>query len=460
MAKKKSIELWLTTTSRCIVQNSEADWHRECGMMERVYQNCVLDIAAAHARDGKCGCYSQRNPHLVEDIVLKIKFDNGSERRPFRSCRFENHLERLGVINNAPLHKRGWVFQEILLSTRTAHFGKDILHWECASLIASEISPQELSHQPKLYKPIFIARPTYLTPKILSPTQKLWSNVVYQYSRSELSYSKDKRIAFAGVAKAMQRLITLDFGVQSPIHLAGLWSHPKAPLEFQLLWTVNNNPRSRWVTKNRSTSCVALSWSWASVEDWVYIEGTFVDYRGMDHAPVAEVLDFYVTRLTKDPLLQVVNGTMTLRSWMLKTTPTFDLWSRECFHPDELKYKARELVQRLNPYLVPICYYDNTDHTLSKVFSIICLVILPTGTVVTHRGVYHRIGILSLEKKKEETPSGLSLKGELSFVLNHFWKVDGKIAPPSYSEKNYKDCTPYGDETSRLLSCKFTTTLV
>jgi hypothetical protein len=98
----------------------------------------VLNLAAVEAPTGTSGLRLYRNPLEVAPCVLSRKVSTSDASLQHFLCwrpeDFTNSVDR------SPLYIRGWTFQELLLSRRTVHVGRQ-LYWECASLRASESFP-------------------------------------------------------------------------------------------------------------------------------------------------------------------------------------------------------------------------------------------------------------------------------------------------------------------------------
>jgi hypothetical protein len=135
--------LWIG--SLCIIQSDAgdpsdsqhiSDWQYYVKIMDSIYQNCTINIAAAHGQGPSSGCCAYRKP---PGIALC--------RTPIRSLSLRGDLRTL-VRNDKPtlhvilegrkyhkvqdcsigrfhLDSRGWVAQERLLSPRILHFAEE-----------------------------------------------------------------------------------------------------------------------------------------------------------------------------------------------------------------------------------------------------------------------------------------------------------------------------------------------
>jgi len=115
----------------------------------------------------------------------------------------------------AQLNRRGWVFQERLLSPRTIHFSNQ-LFWECRELEAAESYPMglpeklglvmdeeyevdwrfcfELTHKERLFNLKVDPGSRY----------SVWQDIVESFTSCELTYERDKLVALSGLVSELQ----------------------------------------------------------------------------------------------------------------------------------------------------------------------------------------------------------------------------------------------------------------
>ncbi len=116
--------LWID--SLCIIQDSDDDWKREASFMGEIYGNSYINIAASGALDASEGCLFEAHPAKFQRTQITPA---GSDRTQSYDCFPDELYEQL--FKHSPLVLRAWCFQERLLATRTLHFGKSQLFWEC-----------------------------------------------------------------------------------------------------------------------------------------------------------------------------------------------------------------------------------------------------------------------------------------------------------------------------------------
>ena len=151
-----------------------------------------------------------------------------------------------------------------------------------------------------------------------------WLKIVGLYSRTRITYPKDKLIAISSVARMFShsklvRQCVRESGSKFE-YFAGLW---RVGIEFQLLWYVQPSHR-----RSRDKNLRAPSWSWAKVDGAVnnMLEGLYNDWEGFETSEfsglVAEVtiqesklkvLGCQTQLATKDPYGEVHGRSLTLQ---------------------------------------------------------------------------------------------------------------------------------------------------
>ncbi|KAK2597333.1 hypothetical protein QQS21_006029 [Conoideocrella luteorostrata] len=325
--------LWIDTF--CIVQDDPQDWAIESARMGDIYEHAEINIAATYEADEDCGFLSS-GTQGQETIRLPcadcgqdgcISFTNQSD-----SSFYQNVIQ-------AHLNKRGWVFQERLLSRRTLHFASDQVYWECGQRIVSEDGLQhknyddspETDPQPRNenthlmltlkhynlddtkivlkkhfdFEHIGLSSSPSSSNQPSTPTGQdeddpwthkvVWMEVLRSYTKCQLSFRKDKLLALRGLASKMSTLM-------------GGWQRYAAghfiTLE-SLLFTVQ-------APGGRPIPAPCSSWSCLSVEPTI----DFYDCRGA--SPCVELCSYessnpsreedFTCLILKAPLKRVSRG--------------------------------------------------------------------------------------------------------------------------------------------------------
>lgn len=294
--------LWID--SLCIMQDSVKDWQFESARMGEVYKYGYCNIAATGATDELEGCYFDRDPIIIQPLMMDAIFDwQERVRGPKRYC-LTRQFDEWEDIAAASLNKRAWVLQERFMSPRTLYYSSTQVFWECCRNWASETWP---GGRPKSL--VYGAKADYVrlgVDPLWSVTSKnpdwlvfpasisYWRSTVELYSDTQLTKETDRLIAISGIAKTVQETTNLEY-------LAGLWN-------FELVYQLGWRPVKAKAGIRCTTSYIAPSWSWASVsgrvehvlEDW---------YRGTQWVVTISA----TTTPIADPLGQVSAGSIQLR---------------------------------------------------------------------------------------------------------------------------------------------------
>jgi hypothetical protein len=224
--------LWID--SLCIVQDDEDDWHQESALMSEVYGNAVVNLAATHARDGSAGLFAERNVSRVRRQYVRTKTHGIFElidNRMYERCL------------TGALSSRGWVFQERYLARRIIHFTAEQIFCECQHHTVCESWPTGI---------LDIMRKAVRNP--FPKRNEQWSSITDVYTRTELTFPKDKLIALCGIARYFQDKIQDEY-------IAGLW---RTNLEKYLCWRVETY-NLKLALETPLVPYLAPSWSWASI---------------------------------------------------------------------------------------------------------------------------------------------------------------------------------------------------
>ncbi|KAF8857818.1 HET-domain-containing protein, partial [Acephala macrosclerotiorum] len=200
--------LWIDAL--CIIQDSTEDWNREAPCMGVYYRDAVFTIAATSAKDSSGGCYTHAEPLEGPDW---------------------------------PLLQRGWVYQEMQLSTRKLHFAANEVIWDCSRGIRSESGTYDRNHSEKN--------------SVLFPENPEidWHRKVVSYSSLSLTFEDDRIPALSSITQWMEQLRPSDQ------FLLGLWERT---LLLDLCWRTDSWASKR--SKPRSVATKALpTWTWASM---------------------------------------------------------------------------------------------------------------------------------------------------------------------------------------------------
>jgi hypothetical protein len=173
------------------------------------------------------------------------------------------------VMDESPLFTRGWVLQELLLSTRVVFWTRDTLYWNCCEKFVSEhgydvsrfgtyVSKWSTDMQLMRRQPCYDRESALIR----------WTSVVQRFTSMHLSFPQDTLPAISAIAKNIQEIFPDDY-------LAGHW---RKSLVASLVWVSLEKPGveaensgHHWHPDNY----VAPSWSWDSVSSFRRISFRF-----------------------------------------------------------------------------------------------------------------------------------------------------------------------------------------
>ncbi|KAK8062785.1 hypothetical protein PG997_014882 [Apiospora hydei] len=155
-----------------------------------------------------------------------------------------------------PLLKRGWVYQERLLSPRVLHFCRRELLFECRAGNQCQCGEREPEVGPK---EIFAQLLTGDAALDSRQSHRGWWAMTRQYSQLRLTFEKDVLLALSGIAWRIG-----DTRPAEDDYLCGIW---KSTLPYGLLWYVPDpnleSPAGSY--PQRASDPRVPSWSWASI---------------------------------------------------------------------------------------------------------------------------------------------------------------------------------------------------
>ncbi|KAH6686351.1 heterokaryon incompatibility protein-domain-containing protein [Plectosphaerella plurivora] len=233
----------------CIVQDSPEDKAGEIDAMASIYEGSHLTICALGAESMDGGLYSLRNPFLYSSIPLT---ETGGRRVDIRFKMSDDSWWWW------PAHKRGWIYQERILSRRVLSFGPFMV-WTCRQTMVKEfdITPSYgdgrfvLSSQ--LYRSLIATEASREDRS--DAVYKAWHEVLHHFHFTDLRFKTDRLAAVTGVMSLVKRQTGWD-------NHAGLW---EPFLLRELLWEPSVRPV-------HSTG-LAPSWSWIAWDGRIEFKG-------------------------------------------------------------------------------------------------------------------------------------------------------------------------------------------
>jgi hypothetical protein len=263
--------IWID--SICIIQDEDEDidWKAESAKMATYYQQAKLTVAAVDASD-EDGFLAPRNQPAFQRLVrLPYRDLDGQQMGHFFVCK--PHVDSSDVhrtMHKDGLLKRGWVFQEWILSRRIVYYTASQIIFECQSRQPKNEFHETLLGEGEEQKGAAEMDREFWS--LLKMRHRLeeshgidtWYKMIEAYTRQQLKFpEKDYLKAIEGIAKeccAMLRKANEKRRASRQMSLkyvSGLWEQD---LHHGLLWQVKNvvDPKVR-VFK-------APTWSWSSIQ--------------------------------------------------------------------------------------------------------------------------------------------------------------------------------------------------
>lgn len=259
--------LWID--SLCIIQDDDKDWKEQSYLMAQIYSQSFLNIAATASRDSSRSIFFKRyhacEPDHRSHSMQAHKLSDGVYVRPFPQIIHGNFMLRRPEDDNSPLLKRGWVFQERLLSRRTIHFASSELVWECRRHTHCECGDLDSADPAREIRTSKSQFEFCLKPETTQQsTLDTWLSIVTRYNNLRFSKTRDWPFAFAGIADKIWTRVRSRY-------LAGLW---EIDLARGLLWIGLKARRSDLAARNNCEdvrNCGSRgppSWSWLAFANW------------------------------------------------------------------------------------------------------------------------------------------------------------------------------------------------
>lgn len=412
--------IWID--SLCILQDSAQDWQQEAHLMSSVYRFATLNIAASVAADSETGCFPERSISTVKPCTVQSAW---VDCHNYSYILYYDQFWR-DAFADMPLMKRAWVVQELLLAPRILHLGGTQLFWECYELKACETYPEGL---PPILQHTSISRAAIgglldnagcRSGGIESGSKtgpqddlwKLWKGIVELYTTKRLTYTSDKLVALAGIAKLMEQALDDQY-------CAGLW---RKRLVTQLFWSCEEEE-----LRPRPKPYRAPSWSWASLDG--RIELSMCSETDSEVTTLINITDCKVENTTDDTTSSVTGGILRLSGWLESITlgpESRDPWpvffNGRWWNEDDVyvSYDCKLPSRQSQPdfHCLPL---------FIRARSVSCLLLRPIGDV---KGQFERVGVA------EFFPGTFEMRDWTEFreVRNECWlEYEGRSSNDQYN---------------------------
>jgi hypothetical protein len=264
--------------------------------MTDTYSGSYCNIAAAQALHSAEGLFDSRKSAVVSPVFVRPEWTD-HENLPIL---VEEDI--LGSVDDAPLHRRGWVLQERLLARRTIHFSWDRIFWECKTHTSSEALPMKKNIRGSDNEDDWLNGISTKEREDVEQGTLSWRIIIETYTGCQLTKEDDKLVAIAGLAQR--------FHMHSKdVYLAGLW---RTSLVDDLCWVADDSGQTTVPIRYR-----APSWSWAAID-------VKIRFRYSGRKPLLTLVDYEITTFTDDPFSQVTSGLLKILRTLVRVNVSCD----------------------------------------------------------------------------------------------------------------------------------------
>lgn len=325
----------------CIIQDSREDWKRESQVMNLVYGNAYLVVAALTSSNAFDGFLHRRPgfevtfrlPVLTEPTTDTASLDSWLPPTTINAYFRATDLSGLGMeedMHSGEWITRGWTHQERYLARRIVYFTERQLYFSCGADYRSE------NNEPAPWEglPLRFSRARFLldssTSRSLTTLPRIytsWYQIVMDYTSCNLTYNSDKLPAITGLSNELLAANK----VRNERFLAGLW---QSDLAYGMLWIVVRS----WMIKSvLDKGNEAPSWSWASTVGRVTWNRTAEDSPERQAWRMFQLIDVVVEEVNMiEKWRMVVNGKVAMAKLVLRKEVVEELKKndRETFATD------------------------------------------------------------------------------------------------------------------------------
>jgi hypothetical protein len=247
---------YLWVDSLCIIQDDADDKEKEIQVMDEIYRNATLTIAAAATKSVREGFLrSSKASSLESRHKLPLRLPDG--QMGFITAIAEKTVR--GQTGWA-LDTRAWALQELILSRRVLVFADGDVRFQCQKTDLEAVVPNHIVY------PNHIERLPMRHQDLQTFLKVKWYDLIEAYTHRALTDENDRLIAISGIVKLIQGRMRADVDIDE--YFAGMW---KSGLAGNLLW-YTNMPLPLESNETRSASSNP-SFSWASLGSGVNFLG-------------------------------------------------------------------------------------------------------------------------------------------------------------------------------------------
>ncbi|KAI0876682.1 heterokaryon incompatibility protein-domain-containing protein [Hypoxylon argillaceum] len=241
-------ERFLWADALCIPHYDAATTTEQLNLMGAIYANATVTITAAdtHSGQGIPGLRGVSKPREIEQRVIQF----GTKQIVAQPAEYGHHPFRLPL----PYNRRGWTYQECMMSSRKVIFARGELIWECPCSYRKEGLAPSVNAHPRF-------SPSHRMSPILAgfPDTESLHEILAEFQRRELTYDSDALASITGLLSVFSRTFSGGF----------LYGLPEKFFDSALGWRASFHRRRHNVSpgSSRLGPSGLPSWSWIGWEN-------------------------------------------------------------------------------------------------------------------------------------------------------------------------------------------------
>ena len=357
--------LWVD--SLCIKQDDDNDRKQQLGIMDSIYTNAEFIIVAAAGGDANAGLPGiGGTPRRISQMIEKL---DGIEFTTTQASVQQ-------ALNRTVWNRRGWTFQEAILSRRALVFTESLVYW----CYQSHTWREEMSGESSVVGLNFSETNTlwpHRSRTTVTCRTFLYCQLAQNFSQRAFKEERDVIWAFIGILRLQRSRFQKGF----------IWALPYERLDAALLWSDGGCPnlhtrraRHSIFTKGTLYDLPYPSWSWLSTDTGIsYIDpcGASVVSEVIWHAPL-KLGDHTSTTYLKLVSLEGVaddHGKCIIADFLAESTSESDIMDYGLLHftaqtvlltlrQGEKAHKARNMSEAIaDGYKLEDCWVVATLHS-------------------------------------------------------------------------------------------------
>jgi hypothetical protein len=288
----------------CIQQKNLEDWSRESAAMAAVYGNSAFTICADSGDSTDARILRER------DILRSHNFG------PFEGQCLQTIEDPWKSMCQQPLYRRGWAFQERILSSRNLHFLRDQIAWECNTTLYREAFRGRETNPPDHFAKNMLTKNFHQRPETFGDSSDsdarqnelemfaqigAWNSIAQEMAVRLFTIESDKLAAMSGMAT----------GLEVPgmgRYLAGVWEYnPFLSMAWYCRWSQEPQEAYRGPTWSWVWTWGQLMWHQRSYHDRISSE-ELDDWKTWDARYGPRLLDANMILKGPDPKGDVLEG--------------------------------------------------------------------------------------------------------------------------------------------------------